>query len=135
MLSVEMKINGKPIGTVEATRHPEFDDGDTARYWTHMDHDRRATHGDQTGRSRFITHKPEDGAWELVRKILTDPPAQVATVEELDALPLQAVVLVGGGLAVQRDDDGWYAPGTSYTIEEFTDDAYPMTVLWLPKES
>lgn len=61
-------------------------------------------------------------------------PRRVETAEELDALPLQAVVLVGGGLAVQRDDDGWYAPGTSYTIAEFADDAYPMTVLWLPAD-
>lgn len=78
MLTIELKINGTTIGTIDAIRRTEMDAGDTAYYWTHMSHDQ--ANGVHTGRSRLITHKPADGAWELVRKILEDPPQQ--TTEE-----------------------------------------------------
>lgn len=87
MLTVELKINGKTIGTIDATRRPELDDGDTARYWTHMHHDE--TSGVTTVRTQFITHKPADGAWELVRKIITDPatPRRVETAAQTPQEP------------------------------------------------
>ena len=86
MLTVEMKINGKSIGHVTARRvdvggGDNGDDdglgaGDTgeATYWTEMRYDRTDTkHNDIVGRHVLVTHNPEDGAWELVRKIIEDP--------------------------------------------------------------
>lgn len=66
MLTAEIKINGKPIGHIEARR--TFYTGKNGHPLYSVDGfvDDPVRGGAKTGRHRYIEHNPEDGALDLI---------------------------------------------------------------------
>lgn len=58
----------------------------------------------------------------------------VRSFEELDALPENATILVGGRSVLQRGRSGWYGPGyeVSMDSEDIIDGGCAIALLWHP---
>ncbi|MCQ4119905.1 hypothetical protein [Rhodococcus tibetensis] len=67
-LHLDLKVNGKTIGTFEAVNIPFLGTEGKARY--RVDLRRIKDSGEVQGTTAMVDHNPDDGAWELLRKSL-----------------------------------------------------------------
>lgn len=68
MLTADIKINGKPIGHIEARRLPWSTEDGASHYTTICRVEQPG--GEVRVRRRTVCHRPADGALELIRKAI-----------------------------------------------------------------
>lgn len=67
VLSFELKVNHRVVGTVEASRVLGSERDGTVEYWAKVRHEMP---NEVRGKTTLVRHNPDDGAFELVRKVL-----------------------------------------------------------------
>ena len=69
MLTFELKVNNRVIGTVEASRVLGTERDGSVEYWIKVRHEMP---NEIQGKTVLVRHNPDDGAFELARKILNN---------------------------------------------------------------
>lgn len=72
-LELELRVNGKLIGTIDVRRQLDDPSRERPLYRANV-REIHASGKEVTGRANWIEHDPQQGAWELIRAVLEEHP-------------------------------------------------------------